>query len=165
MSIGEHKANKPIPKHLSKVGTIRTFPMAETFCHPLNPSLPTRLEYFHELDLRRLDHLRLSEDVQLLELNFSTQLDSALDQLTKVKVPVDLQSQVEGTVHALLYWYEISNGGIESLSLRDCAGGKVSAHILREPIKLAKGERMRVQCSLYHGDVVFQVVESDNSFL
>ena len=81
--------------------------------------------------------------------------------------------------HALLYWFECSNPSQAStsasvdngvvqmdggeppsscLDLSQCKGARVSAYIFSESRHLAERERLKVQVSLHHGNVIFNQV-------
>jgi hypothetical protein len=142
-----------------------------------------RLRYFHELDRNRLVHEQLSEDIRIFELRFAS-VETDLEQLTKIRHECELECTRSGIssnnqasrneCHALLYWFECSNpssmsggdsngamaesSGAASLDLSQCKGARVSAYIFSESRHLAEGERLKVQVSLHHGNVIFNQV-------
>ncbi|KAL3120320.1 hypothetical protein niasHT_001133 [Heterodera trifolii] len=159
-----------------------------TYCGAdLSPMGDYRVTHFQELESRTLPYDSLSDPVELLRMEFGTDANSALGQLTKVKQEVHFVSHYAGRCDAILLWFEIGtssfapnectvneaeeedeeggDGRMPRLDLqRDTFSAKSSAFVLSTPICLKEPSSegrsgIKAQFSLHHGNVLFHWVK------
>jgi len=131
----------------------------QTYCNvDLSPMEQYSTKYYHEIDRCSLVFDRLSEDVDLLQMNFDKNPKNDLEQLTKLKIRCDIVVSRSGICHALLYWIFVGDSRGNTLDLFEQSDScKASAFIFENPRMLAKDDCIGIETSLYHGNIIFNV--------